>query len=49
VDLYDYDYDEQNNEFNVFYDITKNVLNKNIYEKYQSFFYRYSDYNQINR
>ncbi len=32
-----------------FSDITQNILNLNIYEKYKSFFYRYQDFAQINR
>jgi hypothetical protein len=49
IDFYDESRDDQFEEFDIFNDITVNILNKNIYENYKSYFYKYQDYNQINR
>jgi heme/copper-type cytochrome/quinol oxidase subunit 2 len=49
VDFYDDSREEQFEDFDTFNNITSNILNKNVYENYQSYFYKYQDYNQINR
>lgn len=49
VDLYDDTREEQFEDFDSFSNLIYNTLNKNIFENYKSFFYRYQDYNQINR
>lgn len=49
VEFYDDSRDEQIEDMNQFIKSTQDILNKNIYESYKSFFYRYHDYNQINR
>ncbi len=49
IDFYDDSRDDQFDEFDNFNNITSNILNKNIYENYKSYFYKYQDYNQINR
>jgi heme/copper-type cytochrome/quinol oxidase subunit 2 len=49
VEFYEEVRDEQAEEADHFVNISKAVVNKNIYESYKSFFYRYQDYNQINR
>jgi len=48
-DLYEETRDEQVEELDSFVNFSVNTLNKNIYDSYKSFFYRYQDYNQINR
>jgi heme/copper-type cytochrome/quinol oxidase subunit 2 len=49
VELYDDLRDDQVEDFDGFDNVTQNIINKNIYENYKSFFYRYQDYNMINR
>ena len=49
VEQYDESRDEQYDEYDNFNNVTQNSLNNNIYETYKSYFYRYQDYNQINR
>jgi len=49
VELYDDTREEQYDDFETFNNITQNILNKNLYDNYKSFFYKYQDYNQINR
>jgi len=49
ADLYEDMRDDQHEDFMVFNGFSQNVLNNNIYEDYKSYFYRYQDYNQINR
>lgn len=48
-DMYDENREEQFDESDHFVQTSDNVLNANVYEQYKSFFYRYQDYNQINR
>jgi len=48
-DLYDETREEQVEDLETFVTLNQTVLHKNIYESYKSFFYRYQDYNQINR
>lgn len=48
-DLYEETRDEQVEEFDSFVNLSTAILHKNIYDSYKSFFYRYQDYNQINR
>jgi hypothetical protein len=49
ADLYEGTREEQVEDLDSFTNTTQNSLNNDIYEKYKSFFYRYQDYNQINR
>lgn len=49
VELYDDLRDDQMDDYDGFNNVTQNVLSKNIYENYKSYFYKYQDYNQINR
>ncbi len=49
VEFYEESRDEQADEAESFVTLSKSIVNKNIYESYKSFFYRYQDYNQINR
>jgi heme/copper-type cytochrome/quinol oxidase subunit 2 len=49
ADLYDDYREDEFDDFDVFDNITQNTLQENVYENYQLFFYRYADYNQINR
>jgi heme/copper-type cytochrome/quinol oxidase subunit 2 len=49
VEFYDESSDEQADEAYVFANLSQSVINKNVYERYKSFFYKYQDYNQINR
>lgn len=49
VDYLDEERDDQYEAFEAFFDENHNSLNRNIFEKYKSFFYRYQDYPQINR
>lgn len=49
VEFYDDLRDEQFEDFETFNNVAQNIVNKNIYDTYKSFFYRYQDYNQINR
>lgn len=49
VELYDDNRDDQFEDYDNFNNITQNIISKNIYENYKSFFYKYQDYNQINR
>ncbi len=49
IDFYDDSRDDQFDEFDNFSNITSNILTKNVYENYKSYFYKYQDYNQINR
>jgi len=49
VDLYEDTRDDQIEYFDTFDNLTSNILNKNIYENYKAYFYKYQDYNQINR
>jgi heme/copper-type cytochrome/quinol oxidase subunit 2 len=49
VEFYDDARDEQFEDFDMFNNMSQNIVNKNMYDTYKSFFYRYQDYNQINR
>lgn len=49
VELYDDARDDQFDDYESFNNLSQNTLSKNIYENYKSFFYKYQDYNQINR
>jgi hypothetical protein len=49
IEFYDESRDDQVDESDMFVNLSQTILNKNIYESYKSFFYRYQDYNQINR
>jgi heme/copper-type cytochrome/quinol oxidase subunit 2 len=49
VEFYEDLQDEQFDESDIFVNLSQSTINKNIYEKYKSFFYRYQDYNQITR
>jgi len=49
VEFYDEVREDQVEESDVFLNLSQDVLTKNIYDNYNSFFYRYQDYNQINR
>jgi hypothetical protein len=49
VEFYDDSRDDQADDAEVFVKLSQSDLNKNIQEAYKSFFYRYQDYNQINR
>ncbi len=49
ADLYEGSREEQLDESSAFTSSTTNLLNSNFFENYKSFFYRYQDYNQINR
>lgn len=49
TDLYDETRDDQCDETDLFANYNYNIINDNIYENYKSYFYRYQDYNQINR
>jgi len=49
AEFYDDSRDDQGEESDVFVKLSHGELNKNVYELYKSFFYRYQDYNQINR
>jgi len=49
VEFYEYNRDDQSDDADFFIISSQNILNKNLYESYKSFFYRYQDYNQINR
>jgi hypothetical protein len=49
IEFYDDNRDEQADNAESFINLTQSTLNKNVYELYKSFFYRYQDYNQINR
>jgi hypothetical protein len=49
ADFYDDTRDDQVDESDAFVNLTQNNINQNIYNAYKSFFYRYQDYNQINR
>lgn len=48
-DVYDDVRDDQLDDYEVFKNISDNVINNKVYDDYKSFFYRYQDYNQINR
>jgi heme/copper-type cytochrome/quinol oxidase subunit 2 len=48
-DHYDDTRDEQSEEADIFINLTQDISNKNLYDSYKSFFYRYQDYNQITR
>jgi hypothetical protein len=48
-DHYDDTRDEQSEEADTFINLTQDISNKNLYDSYKSFFYRYQDYNQITR
>ncbi len=49
ADLYDDSREDQIDDLQNFLSVTQNVMTNSIYEKYKDFFYRYQDYNQINR
>jgi hypothetical protein len=49
ADLYDDSREDQVDDLQNFLNVTQNVLTNGVYEKYKDFFYRYQDYNQINR
>jgi heme/copper-type cytochrome/quinol oxidase subunit 2 len=49
VELYDDVRDDQFDDYDSFNTLTQNISSKNIYDNYKSFFYKYQDYNQINR
>ncbi len=49
VEDYEDTRDDRFDEAELFASVSRNIINKNIYENYKSFFYQYQDYNQINR
>lgn len=49
ADLYEDPRDEQFDDYEVFAGLTQTIINEKVFDNYKSFFYRYQDYNQINR
>jgi hypothetical protein len=49
VEFYDESRDDQVEDLDNFINLSKNLKKNNVYDKYKSFFYKYHDYNQINR
>jgi len=49
AEYYDDLREEQHEDFETFANISQNIINHNIYDSYKAYFYRYQDYNQINR
>lgn len=49
IDFYEESREDQFEEFDNFNSMSQTLLTGNVYDKYKSFFYRYQDYNQINR
>ena len=48
-EIYDDTREEQYEDFETFDKNSQNIISNNIYDNYKSYFYRYQDYNQINR
>lgn len=49
IEYYDDAREDQFEEYDNFSNISQSLITQNVYDKYKSFFYRYQDYNQINR
>lgn len=49
AELYDDSREDQYEDFETFSIVSQNIINNDVYENYKSYFYRYQDYNQINR
>jgi hypothetical protein len=49
IEYYDDAREDQFEEYDNFSNMSQNLITQNVYDKYKSFFYRYQDYNQINR